>query len=285
MEQDLGKTFSALRIAEAKNPRTTSLQYQPTISNIPPYNYTTSVSDVKYDSSYSRNESLYANVQELGVRVKPRYPDPCIPPPEQFSQNLVQIAHIPTQSKVSLEEAMRYTPPHLINPSTDETPVYENIQFYSPSVKDSVSVSNKKATTYNQPYQPVTSNVSQSKTNAYYATQQPLQQVYCAPKETSIKCQSYPASQSTTTLEKSSQQSRNIQRFPQPTPTYTAVSPTPQTPLSYDKSPQYNNKQRFTQASPTQSVSSTGSSPKIPLATIPSRKVQFFVNQLTSDII
>ena len=254
MEQDLGKAFSAMRLAEAKNSRTNlSQQYQNSASKTPSYGYKSVTPEVKYNISYDRTESVYANLQELGgergVRGKVRYPDPYIPPPEQFSQNVAQVLHVPTQSKVSLEEAMRYTPPNQMNPS-DETPVYENIQLYATSPQNPPIPA----------YQPVSANVSQSKTNAYVATQQPLQPVYFPQQQTSLKCNTYSSVQTSTALAQVPQQQRNIQRFSQPTPTYSPVSP--QSAVSYDKSPQYN-KQRFAQASPT----------PIPLATIPSRKV------------
>ena len=123
MEQDLDKAFSALRLVNAEISARGSVSplhhpYQST-SKISqnPYSYNTSPSSAEPQCrllNYDRNaENIYANVEELrGARGKPRLrdpePAPYIPPPEQFSQNLVQIAHVPTQSKVSLEEAMRW---------------------------------------------------------------------------------------------------------------------------------------------------------------------------------
>jgi len=253
MEQDLGKAFSAMRLAEAKNSRTTlSQKYQNSSSKTPSYGYKSVTPEVKYNISYDCTESVYANLQELsgehGVRGKVRYPDPYIPPPKEFSQNVAQVSHIPTQSKVSLEEAMRYTPPNLMNPTT-ETPVYENIQLYTTSPQTSPTPG----------YLPVSSNVSQSKPTAYYTTQQPLKPVYFPQQQTSLKCNSYLPVQTSTAINQAPQQQKNIPRFSQPAPSYPAASLQPAG--NYDKSPQY--KQRFAQTSPT----------PIPLAAIPSRKV------------
>ena len=261
MEQDLGKAFSAMRLAEAKNSRTNlSQQYQNSASKVPSYGYMSVTPEVKYNISYDRSESVYANLQELGrehgVQGKVRYPDSYIPPPEQFSQNVAHIPHIPTQSKVSLEEAMRYTPPNQVNPS-DETPVYENIQLYATSPQTSPI----------PPYHPVSSNVSQSKTNAYFATQQPLQPVYFSQQQTSQKCNSYSPVQTSAAINQVPQLQRSPQKFSQPSPSYPPASHQPA--ASYDKSPQYN-KQRIAQASPT----------PIPLAVIPSRKVLKFHSKL-----
>ena len=249
MEQDLGKAFSALRLAEAKNTQKYQKYPNSAATKTPPsYGYKTVIPQVKYDIDYDPTESVYANLQELSAgpvpsRAKPRFPDPYIPPPKQFSHNVVQVAHVPTQSKVSLEEAMRYTPPNMMNP--EETPVYENLQQYSMSTISAQT-----------PYHPVSSNVSESKTDAYFATQQSLQQpIFFAPQQqTSLQCDPYL---------QAPQQRGNAQRFSQPSPS-PAYSPLPpQSATGYDKSPQYN-KQRFSQASP------------IPLATIPSRKVNTF---------
>ena len=282
MEQELGKKMSALRLAESRNVArpTSGLQFQPMSSHhAPPYNYTTTVSPLaSYEPRYEQKvESIYANLEELKGpqnKVKARYPDPMVsyvPPPEQFSQNSVlKIAHVPTQSKISLEEAMRYTPPNLMAPIPQEAPVYENIQFYSAHKSSADQQTPRSAvansTSYRQAYQPVSSNVAQLKTNAYFATQQPLQQMQFNPNsQASLKCKPYSPPYPGPEIQRPSPQ-----RFSQPTPIYQQ-----QTASAYEqKSPQHINKQQmFPTTSPTQQTHSAGSSPKMPLATIPTRKV------------
>jgi hypothetical protein len=278
--------MSALRLAESRNGArpTSGLQFQPGSSHhAPPYSYTTVSPLANYEALTSgKVESIYANLEELRSplnKVKARYPDPMVsyvPPPEQFSQNnpVLQIAHVPTQSKISLEEAMRYTPPNLMAPIPPEAPVYENIQFYSAHKSSADHQTPRSAvansTSYRQTYQPVSSNVAQMKTNAYFATQQPLQQMQFNPNsQASLKCKPYSPPYPGPEIQRPSPQ-----RFSQPTPIYQQ-----QTASAYEqKSPQHINKQQmFPATSPTQQTHSAGSSPKIPLATIPTKKVQLII--------
>ena len=308
MEQDLDKAFSALRLVNAEISARGSVSplhhpYQST-SKISqnPYSYNTSPSSAEPQCrllNYDRNaEIIYANVEELrGARGKPRLrdpePAPYIPPPEQFSQNLVQIAHVPTQSKVSLEEAMRYTPPNMQPSHTVEHPVYENIQMYSTTLKQNFSspkqVLHLGNTQTHQSdtllYQPIPSTLYQTKTNAYLATYaQPLQQSYVNPKTTTAKCEVYLPPLTNSVPDKLlAQQQTNKPRFAQPSPPY---SPVHNTSFGSDKSPQHGIKvpQKLSvQTSPLQSTSA-GSSPKIPLAAIPSKKViSYFVRYFSSS--
>lgn len=287
----LGKKMSALRLAETRNIArpTSGLQYQPVSSHVPPYNYATTVSQLaNFEPRYEQKfESIYANLEELKgpqqqTKVKARYPDPMvsyIPPPEQFSQNLVQIAHVPTQSKVSLEEAMRYTPPNLMAPVPQDAPVYENIQFYSAHKSTADQPTPRSAVANSTPYQvyqPVSSNVAQLETNAYFATQQPLQQMQFNPSsQASLKCKPYSPPYPGLGMDI---QKPPPQRFSQPTPIYQHQSQQLTAASAYEnKSPLNINsrQQMFTTTSPTQ-LSSAGSSPKIPLATIPIRKVIYY---------
>lgn len=259
--------MSALRLGEANrasvNTRPAAgVQYQVASSQLPAYGYSSKVPEMQYETDYgAKTEGIYANLEELsGSCMSVRYQDTFIPPPEQFSQRFVQISHVPTQSKVSLEEAMRYTPPNLVS-SADEAPVYENIQFYTSPKKTLVATSSNSIS--RPTYQPVASNLAPIKTDAHYATQQPFEPSQFPPPA-SMKCKpftpSYPAPQ----IIKPSPQ-----RFSQPIPTYQTHHAT----TTYEKSPQrVNRPSGSTAISPVQS-SSAGSSPKMPLATLPSRKV------------
>ena len=272
MDHELGKKMSALRLGEANRTSaitrpTPGMQYQPASSSqIPPYNYSNTVSEVKYGTT---SEGIYANLEELtGAHVRVRYQDTFIPPPEQFSQRLVQISHVPTQSKVGLEEAMRYTPPHMMASSVDEAPVYENIQFYTSPKKSLVGTSSANSVP-RQTYQPVSSNLAALKTDAHFATQKPFEQSQFPPPSASMKCKSFSPSYPAPQIIKPSPQ-----RFSQPT---SSACPQTQhatsTTIGYEKSPQRVIKQGKASDSPPIHTSPAGSSPKMPLAALPSRKV------------
>ena len=149
MDQDLGKAFSALRLVQKdggiRNGRTVSSNnpfpnYSTTAAPSSYGHYSTSAAQPQYLGRPTRypipTESVYANVDELRYgQVKSHYPEPQVPPTQRHPESLVQIAHVPTQSKVSLEEAMRYTPPDQ-QPRLEDNPVYENIGLYSsPPIK------------------------------------------------------------------------------------------------------------------------------------------------------
>ena len=265
MDKELGKAFSSLRLGEPASARASPTLHhhyqQAGNSKLPTYPYNTSLPQPHYQT-HSGSESVYANVQDLRARshAKPKFPEPYIPPPEQFSQNLVQVAHVPTQSKVSLEEAMRYTPPHLQSPSEADTPVYENIKLYSPPPPKATQSVAPNRGLHEIPYQPTSSSFTHHKTNAYVATQQPLQMTYFTPQSTSMSCNPYPPSQMVAGMSAKMTSNSRSSESPQ---------------HLTDRSPQQASKQRFTQSSPTQL--NMASSPKIPLATIPSKKVLGFL--------
>ena len=277
MDQELGKKMSALRLAEANRTSnitrpTAGFQYQTASGQLPPYKYPSSAAQMKYEPQYgsTSSEGIYANLEELtGSPVRGRYEDAFIPPPEQFSQRLVQISkisHVPTQSKVSLEEAMRYTPPNLVT-SADEAPVYENLQFYSSPKKSFASISS--ASNMCVPtYQPVSSNLAAVKTDAQLATLQPFEPSQFPPPSTSMKCKSYAQAYSASQIIKPSPK-----RFSQPTSTYQQTQNVTSTTTGYEKSPQRFIKPGMTGDSTIQQMSPAGSSPKMPFSTLPSKKV------------
>jgi hypothetical protein len=277
MDQELGKKMSALRLAEANRASnitrpTAGFQYQTASGQLPPYKYPSSAAQMKYEPQYgsTSSEGIYANLEELtGSPVRGRYEDAFIPPPEQFSQRLVQISkisHVPTQSKVSLEEAMRYTPPNLVT-SADEAPVYENLQFYSSPKKSFASISS--ASNMCVPtYQPVSSNLAAVKTDAQLATLQPFEPSQFPPPSTSMKCKSFTQSYPAPQIIKPSPQ-----RFSQPTSTYQQTQNVTSTTTGYEKSPQRFIKPGMTGDSTVQQMSPAGSSPKMPFSTLPSKKV------------
>lgn len=282
MDQELGKKMSALRLAEANRTSnitrpTTGFQYPATSGQLPPYKYPNAATQMKYEPQYgsTSSEGIYANLEELtGSPVRGRYEDAFIPPPEQFSQRLVQISkisHVPTQSKVSLEEAMRYTPPNLVT-SADEAPVYENLQFYTSPKKTFSSISS--ASNMCVPtYQPVSSNLAALKTDAQLATQQPFEPSQFPPPSTSMKCKSFTQAYPAPQIIKPSPQ-----RFSQPTPTYQQTQNASSTTITgYEKSPQRFIKPGMTTDSSIQQMSPAGSSPKMPFATLPSKKVCTFL--------
>ncbi|KAI9551916.1 hypothetical protein GHT06_022253 [Daphnia sinensis] len=275
MDQELGKKMSALRLAEAN--RTSNMtrpyagfQYQAASSQLPPYKYSSAAPQVKYEPQYSStaSEGIYANLEELtGSPVRSQYQDTFIPPPEQFSQRLVQvskISHVPTQSKVSLEEAMRYTPPNLVA-SADEAPVYENLQFYSSPKKSFANIASANSMCL-QTYQPVSSNLTALKTDAQLATQQPFEPSQFPPPTSSMKCKSFTQPHPAPQIIKPSPQ-----RVPQASPTYQQTKHAINTTSGYDKSPQRITKPGIKIDSPVQ-MSQAGSSPKMPFATLPSKK-------------
>ena len=277
MDQELGKKMSALRLAEANRTSnitrpTAGFQYQTASGQLPPYKYPSSAAQMKYEPQYgsTSSEGIYANLEELtGSPVRGRYEDAFIPPPEQFSQRLVQISkisHVPTQSKVSLEEAMRYTPPNLVT-SADEAPVYENLQFYSSPKKSFASISS--ASNMCVPtYQPVSSNLAAVKTDAQLATLQPFEPSQFPPPSTSMKCKSYAQAYPASQIIKPSPN-----RFSQPTSTYQQTQNVTSTTTGYEKSPQRFIKPGMTGDSTIQQMSPAGSSPKMPFSTLPSKKV------------
>ena len=277
MDQELGKKMSALRLAEANRTSnitrpTAGFQYQTASGQLPPYKYPSSAAQMKYEPQYgsTSSEGIYANLEELtGSPVRGRYEDAFIPPPEQFSQRLVQISkisHVPTQSKVSLEEAMRYTPPNLVT-SADEAPVYENLQFYSSPKKSFASISS--ASNMCVPtYQPVSSNLAAVKTDAQLATLQPFEPSQFPPPSTSMKCKSYAQAYPASQIIKPSPK-----RFSQPTSTYQQTQNVTSTTTGYEKSPQRFIKPGMTGDSTIQQMSPAGSSPKMPFSTLPSKKV------------
>lgn len=270
MDQELGRKMSALRLAEANRsdvarPTIGGLQYQAVSSPSPSYSYSNAVPEVKCAPQYgTKSEGIYANLMELaGARGKDRYQDSFVPPPEQFSQRLVQVTHVPTQSRVSLEEAMRYTPPN-VTPYNEEAPVYENIQFYSSQKKPlpeipSVDVIHKPS------YQPVSFNLTSMKTNAQYATRQAFEQTQYP--SSSLKCQSLSPSYTAPQLIRPTPQ-----RYSQPSSTHFPMQQSLNT-SGHDVSPQRTIKQvKSADLSPVQ-PSSVGSSPKMPLSTVQLKKV------------
>jgi hypothetical protein len=173
---------------------------------------------------------------------------------------------------VSLEEAMRYTPPNLVT-SADEAPVYENLQFYTSPKKTFSSISS--ASNMCVPtYQPVSSNLAALKTDAQLATQQPFEPSQFPPPSTSsMKCKSFTQAYQAPQIIKPSPQ-----RFSQPTPTYQHTqNASSTTTTGYEKSPQRFIKPGMTTDSSIQQMSPAGSSPKMPFATLPSKKVCTFL--------
>ncbi len=196
---NLDRKMSAMRlneprsISQASNSSSTMYgqyyhQQASGISNPPaPYNPI-------HPSALKKPENVYANLEELSgevSRLKARCPEPFIPPPQQFSTPSCEIVHRPSQSKLSLEEAMRYTPPNLMAPTSfrTEAPVYENIDFYSAPAPQTTKPAPSSAYQESN-YHPVTSNFEQLKTNAYFAKQQPLQDVQ-PPQPISMTCKAY----------------------------------------------------------------------------------------------
>lgn len=246
-----------------------------------------------HPSALKKPENVYANLEELSgevSRLKARFPEPFIPPPQQFSTPSCEIVHRPSQSKLSLEEAMRYTPPNLMAPTSfrTEAPVYENIDFYSAPAPQTIKPAPSSAYQESN-YHPVTSNFEQLKTNAYFAKQQPLQEVQ-PPQPISMTCKAYSPIHQQAASEIPAAQAPPLlsthQKYSQATaaaPVYRqAPAHQPQVPItssygSKPSSPQQSHSakpsSKYTApASPTHSLSG-GLSPKIPLAAIPSKKV------------
>lgn len=260
--------MSALRLGETnrksvKTRPTAEFQHQVVNSQQPTYGYPNKVTELRYEPEYGvKNEGIYANLEELTASSMSsiKYQETFIPPPEQFSQRLMQISHVPTQSKVSLEEAMRYTPPNLVS-SADEAPVYENIQFYTSPKKTLLTTSSNNLPCPS--YQPVASNLAPLKTDEHFAMQQPFEPTHFPPPA-SMKCKSFSPSYPAPQIIKPSPQ-----RFSQAIPTYPQSQ---HTTSVYDKSQRVIRQAGNNTILPVQS-STTSSSPKMPLATLPSRKV------------
>lgn len=271
-QQALDKKMSALRLGEATrtsgvNRHTAGVHYQVTSSQLPAYGYTNLPSKAHCESGYShkKEEGIYANLEELtGKSPGVRYQDSFIPPPEQFSQSLVQVSHVPTQSKVSLEEAMRYTPPNLV-PHADEAPVYENIQFYTSPKRTPPSTSFSNTSTH-QTYQPIPSNVAVLQTDARYPAQQPFEQTPFPPPSAAMKCKSFVPSYPAPQIIRPSPQ-----RFSQP------LLPQVQHYAGQERTPQRIMRQAGPSQDPSIQTSPAGSSPKIPLAVLPSKKVNLVI--------
>lgn len=313
MDQELERKLSAIRLGEMLEPyssrASTMSSYYQNHQGVP-----RKAPETSFDSP-SKTENLYANLQELQQShyYETRTNTSVLPRSHLTSVTQTQST---TQTKMSLQEAMRYTPPDMAPNTSNEPPVYENIQYYSPQV-------NKlQATTFthheNQLYKPIPSTATsasksnvQTHMNSPHSVEQFVVPAATKPQQTYMNINSIPspykpvpATQKTFEVSYLQNSTKEIAGYMPPAtsasyvnqpslnhakqnvrvsaahsvPQYSAQSLSQQPKTINTSSPLSNRSSLPSQESnlspSTSQYTSGSSSPKVPMATIPAKKVK-----------
>lgn len=315
MDQELERKLSAIRLGEmlepyaSRAPSTSS--YYPNYQAVP-----RKATETHFDCG-TKTENLYANLQELR---QSHYYEACSPKSPLTSVTCTQSA---SQTKMSLQEAMRYTPPDMLPQASHEPPVYENIQYYSPQVNKPPS-SMPTNHDHHQLYRPAvpsslaSSTKSQAQLNSSHSTEQfsvptptRLQQTYVNINTTPSPYKPVPSLQKTyeisylqnstkenigyltapsITANYVSQLTANPSKLnpqvssPNSTPKFNTQSSSHQTKVNLTPSPLSNKSpmpyQQLNVSPSTSQFTPGSSSPKVPLATVPAKKVMIMIAKL-----